>query len=55
MLFLVSGLHDHNVDNMSVAENLLEVGSQTPIENGFSGNFWGMPAMNMNQPSQSKF
>lgn len=45
---LAAGSHDH-VDSLSAADNLLEIGSQPPMENGFGGNFWGLPPMLANQ------
>ncbi|XP_008202669.1 uncharacterized protein LOC100679056 isoform X1 [Nasonia vitripennis] len=45
--------HHPSVDGISTAENLLELGSQPPMENGFPGNFWSMPAMLANQPPQA--
>lgn len=52
IIILDTAPHHHGVDGISTTENLLELGSQPLMENGFPGNFWSMPAMLTNQPPQ---
>ncbi|XP_015592797.1 uncharacterized protein LOC107266635 isoform X3 [Cephus cinctus] len=45
------GPNDQNVDGISSSENLLDIGPQVPAtENGFPGNFWGLPPSPVTQP-----